>query len=121
MSTSSCYKSGVIFSSIASNYSAPEMLKSEKYDHAVDWYALGAVLCASLLSKVNFCIFTFSLISINYISPSDPQFPYPVPVEQKEKQELLKQVSEEAGDILQKVFKLNYSNTARQTVILNLQ
>jgi hypothetical protein len=31
------------------------------------------------------------------------QFPYPVPVEQKEKQELLKQVSEEAGDVLQKV------------------
>lgn len=30
------------------------MLKSEKYGHAVDWYALGAVLCASLLSKVSF-------------------------------------------------------------------
>lgn len=64
-------------------YMAPEMLKSEKYGHAVDWYALGAVLCASLLSK----------------------FPYPVPVEQKEKQELLKQVSEEAGDILQKLLE----------------
>ena len=35
------------------------------------------------------------------------QFPYPVPVEQKEKQELLKQVSEEAGDILQKVNAFN--------------
>jgi serine/threonine protein kinase len=35
---------------------APEMLKSEKYGHAVDWYALGAVLCALLLSKVNFLL-----------------------------------------------------------------
>lgn len=31
---------------------APEMLRGEKYGHAIDWYALGAVLCATLLSKV---------------------------------------------------------------------
>ncbi|XP_046841429.1 serine/threonine-protein kinase Sgk2-like [Xenia sp. Carnegie-2017] len=64
-------------------YMAPEMLMTEKYDHAIDWYALGAILCATLLSK----------------------FPYPVPVEQNEKQELLKQVSEEAGDVLLKLLE----------------
>lgn len=64
-------------------YMAPEMLRSERYGHEIDWYALGAVLCATLLAK----------------------FPYPVPVEQKEKQELLKDVSQDAGNILQKLLE----------------
>ena len=43
------------------------MLKSEKYGHAVDWYALGAVLCASLLSKVNSIYLNTFPRKFNYI------------------------------------------------------
>lgn len=40
------------------------------------------------------------------------QFPYPVPVEQSEKQELLNEVSEEAGSILLKVINIFLPHTS---------